>query len=391
MDCKHFAICELEAIDSEGLCILHSYDPEKDKEEFQKAMNDRLGEKNYNFRLFVFPKRTYEFKDITFEDNVDFRSASFQGSAHFFWSTFVGMADFRWAIFKRDAYFGGVTFQKNASFNGANFHGDVAFSISHKNELSGKKTSRETIFQQGADFSGATFKERAVFIGGEGRLFSMENETLFLSTNLEKSERVSFKEVNLNRCRFLGTPLRYVGFVDAKRTYLRTPRWLRILDSDRIGVFDEIGAKKKDFPFIEDLYRELKMNFEERGNHEAAGEFHFGEKEMRRKATGFRRDPILWFYWLLSGYSERGGRTRSVVWLLILWLVGAYIYKITGFNDIVPKSYHFFHSLKTIFLPQIPEGHFQSFIGSWVEVIQSILGKIQIALIILSLRQRLRR
>ncbi|MGK5640766.1 pentapeptide repeat-containing protein [Streptomyces sp. URMC 126] len=62
-------------------------------------------------------------------------------------------------------------------------------------------------------------------------------------------------------------------------------------------------------------YRQLRTSLENGKNHPGAGDFHYGEMEMRRHA-GERADgqrALLFLYWAVSGYALRVGRT-------LLWL-----------------------------------------------------------------------
>jgi hypothetical protein len=73
---------------------------------------------------------------------------------------------------------------------------------------------------------------------------------------------------------------------------------------------------------IEELYRYLKLNHEKEGDQKQAGDFHYGEMEMHRRASPWRRwFPFSWYnlYLLLSGYGERP--LRALGWLL--GLIGA--------------------------------------------------------------------
>ena len=58
------------------------------------------------------------------------------------------------------------------------------------------------------------------------------------------------------------------------------------------------------------LYRSLRKSFEDSKNEAGAGDFYYGEMEMRRRAVSTRQAErrILAAYWLLSGYGQRAGR-----------------------------------------------------------------------------------
>ncbi|MGO9121128.1 MAG: hypothetical protein ACLQPD_26385 [Desulfomonilaceae bacterium] len=56
-ECKHHKICGLDALEGSGeeLCILHSHNPEKDKNAFDAALAEHRKQNGDNFRYFVFP------------------------------------------------------------------------------------------------------------------------------------------------------------------------------------------------------------------------------------------------------------------------------------------------------------------------------------------------
>ena len=70
---------------------------------------------------------------------------------------------------------------------------------------------------------------------------------------------------------------------------------------------------------IATLYRSLRKALEDSKNEAGAGDFYYGEMEMRRHSTETRRTErwILWFYWLLSGYGQRAGRALCALVVLI--------------------------------------------------------------------------
>ena len=128
-NCKHFDICGLEAIDPEGLCILHSKDPQKDKEAFQKELHDRLNEKNYDFRLFYFPEGTCGFSNRIFEKKASFLKVNFQGKSYFSRVTFQDEISFLQATFQGEANFFKTIFLKEANFVQVAFKEKANFSV----------------------------------------------------------------------------------------------------------------------------------------------------------------------------------------------------------------------------------------------------------------------
>lgn len=66
------------------------------------------------------------------------------------------------------------------------------------------------------------------------------------------------------------------------------------------------------------LYRSLRKAFEDSKNEAGAGDFYYGEMEMRRRAgtTPLAERVILYAYWLLSGYGQRAWRAISAIGVL---------------------------------------------------------------------------
>jgi hypothetical protein len=67
------------------------------------------------------------------------------------------------------------------------------------------------------------------------------------------------------------------------------------------------AGSTRPWPQLERLYRELKQNYEDRRDYERAGDFHYGEKEMRRQNpdTAWGLWLFLTLYRWFSGYGER--------------------------------------------------------------------------------------
>ena len=76
----------------------------------------------------------------------------------------------------------------------------------------------------------------------------------------------------------------------------------------------------KNYGEVERLYRNLKVNYISQGDNKNAGDFHYGEMEMHRRAIRWE-----WFfnwynlYRFLSGYGERP--TRALGWLILFFLI----------------------------------------------------------------------
>ncbi len=349
-DCRHHDVCGLSAESDlkEDFCILHSENPEKDKKAFALALDSHRKNRGDNF-LF-----------IVFQEIADFRDATFSGEAHFSGATFSGEADFFGATFSRGADFSGATFFK-AYFSGAKFFGRTLF---------------------------ATLQDDNKIV----RVFSEANID-FREVTINPLDALSFRDADLRKCRFLDTDLRKVEITGAT--------WSRV--GNRFGVYDEIAPlqdeEERQFSRIERLYRELKQNYEERRDYERAGDFHFGEKEMRRlnPDTPLTSKVLLNLYKLSSGYGERF--LRPLLWAGVLLTLSTYGYLALGLSDKgsplaltdcwdwLRASYYSFRVM-ILYKPVdlTPIGY-----ARLINTAQTILGPIFIGLFALAVRQRLKR
>jgi hypothetical protein len=133
------------------------------------------------------------------------------------------------------------------------------------------------------------------------------------------------------------------------------------------------------------LYRALRKSFEDSKNEAGAGDFYYGEMEMRRKArsTRWAERVILCLYWLLSGYGQRAGRAllallvliTTVAGLLVVWgqpvevaariAVGAVVFR-DDRTDLTAA-------------------------GEWTVLVARFLGPVLLALAVLAVRARVKR
>jgi hypothetical protein len=322
------------------------------------------------------------------------------------------------------ANFSEAKFEKErADFVHAKFHGASEF--------------ERTRFLQGADFRGAEFINGASFRQSEfwGRtIFApywlqeafrhlmFENvEMDFTEVTIDPLNAITFRNADLTKCRFLDTDVRQIEFTgitwpkeDTREAKIWT-RWLRKVKrklriGSRLMVYDEIAEPKyyrqklfwwSSWSRVERLYRQLKQNYEERHDYERAGDFHYGEKQVRRKSseTGVLLKLFLKVYWLLSGYGER--YLRPLIWAAILLVASTFLYLKLGLS---PKgsptpldlgkigdwfrAAHYSFRVMTLLKP---EDLVASESAQWVNTVQSIFGPVLFGLFALALRQRLKR
>jgi uncharacterized protein YjbI with pentapeptide repeats len=426
--CKRYNICGRNVEDDpvDSLYILHSTDPAKDALTFAKALATHREHKGDNFVDFVFPGRA-DFRGARFIQEAVFDNATFTRGADFNNATFTWGAVFSRTMFNHEVTFQEATFHQEAEFRGATFTGEVYFSgatfaqgavFAGATFGEGATFTRAT-FSEGANFEGTTFIESAGFFGAIflGRtlltghppgsvqtghpLIFVRAETDFRQVVIDPPDAVTFLGADLTKCKFLDTDLRKVQFVD-----IAWPRKGR-----RTIVYDEIALVKpaegstQPWSQVERLYRELKQNYEDRRDYERTGDFHYGEKEMRRQNPETPRGLrfFLTLYWLFSGYGER--YLRPLLWAGLLFGLSTIGYMWWGLRlkdgssslawtypwinpwDWLRAAYYSFRVM-TLLKPDdwVPLRYAQL-----VNTFQTLLGPVFLGLFALALRQRLKR
>jgi uncharacterized protein YjbI with pentapeptide repeats len=326
-------------------------------------------------------------REATIGENASFVRATFGGGADFQRATFTKGADFAEATFTKGANFTATTFGERADFHEATFNEGADF--------------RGATFNEGADFYGATFSGRTIFAGPSrdawaGHIFA-DPEVDFRYVDIASPDAMTFVEIALTKFRFQDTDLRKVLFIGVK--------WPQ--KDGRVRVYDDIASVetevrgRRPWTQIERLYRELKQNYEDRRDYERAGDFHYGEKEIRRQnpdtAWGLRF--FLTLYWLFSGYGER--YFKPLVWAGLLFVGSTIGYMLWGLRskaggsqlawtngwDWLQGAYYSFRGM-TFLKPDdwAPVGYAHA-----VNTFQTLLSPLFLGLFALALRQRLKR
>ena len=402
------APCGRELYDGEH-CFFHSRKLDKDAKLFQKKLDEIFKDTsvwNYDFSKFIFPEGIIFPRKI--DKSIFFWYAVFQGTAEFSVHTFQGRALFGGTTFEKEAWFNETSFEGEAAFWSATFKSDSSFQIASFRKVANLSVG---IFEEGASFSGATFGDALLIEEGykENKQFS-KKEVDFSYVKFSKPEKVSFKKVDLSRCRFLGTDLRKVEFLDVD--------WNRKRGRNRI--YDEIEAEpetnKFDYPLIAQVYKRLRANYEENLNYAEAGDFHIGEMEMRRKGE---KNPfnkgIIQLYKLLSNYGESYWRPL-LFWILPILLLFPILFMYSGIEPVAQSqnSYlinyefdassislnkekvadylkSFVYSLSVFSLVREKQYRPMNNLGHLWMVLESIMSPLLIAFFLLALRRRFRR
>jgi len=249
-------------------CVLHFSGKEKSAD-FEKALQRKLENKDFNFRGVWFPDRLLfsnfgfdvaDFRSATFSAAADFRHSKF-GEAIFVNATFSGRvsfnsailgklgklaifgdavfgaeADFYSAVFGAEANFYRATFSQRANFRKSTFFRSANFG---KVIFSAPADFSDATFSAAADFKSATFSGNADFINctlsGKTvfsdatfrdyvRFAGKESKPVFSGTSLldiqfariEKPDHLSFHTLSLRPHWFVNVDARKFEFINVK-------------------------------------------------------------------------------------------------------------------------------------------------------------------------------
>jgi uncharacterized protein YjbI with pentapeptide repeats len=332
--------------DETPVCLMHSRDPQKSEEEFQKEFDsilNNVGERTANFTAFVFPAARYlqrefkaeclftratftqdanfdgaiftqdanfgratftqdanfrvatftqaaDFSWATFTQDADFVRAIFTRAADFSWATFTRAADFSWATFTQDANFSGATFTQAADFSWATFTQDADFSMV---TFTQDAHFRRATFTQVAHFWSAQFLESASFWETQ---FEQQKagapSLIFSQPKLAKPRQITFYRTNLANALFHHCDVSEVNFSTVE--WPKRPNGKRMVFEELIGLKNEYASaikptegshEERNHGLIAELYQQLKKNYDDRRDYRTAGDFHHGEMEMKRLST----------------------------------------------------------------------------------------------------------
>jgi hypothetical protein len=345
-----------EGNDATPVCLMHSRNPQKSdaafREEFE-AILKAAGGGIADFTEFVFPSANPRrggfaasciFQRAVFTQETNFSGAMFTQEANFGGATFTQNADFSGVVFKLEANFSGVTFTQSANFSGAMFTQSANF--------------RDSVFTLGANFWGTGFTRDAYFIRAvftrdasfEGAAF-LQNAYFTLATFAQdaKFSGAGFEQIVwFDRAKFLGAaefreprfrqdgqphpgPIfsmavfsrpeavifykTYLGQAlfhncDVSKVAFSSVEWGE-REGKRMVFEEEVDLKaapnlkpakdspdERDCGLIAELYQQLKKNYDERKDYWTAGDFHYGEMEMKRLATPRAERLARFFDWL---------------------------------------------------------------------------------------------
>jgi uncharacterized protein YjbI with pentapeptide repeats len=336
-------------------CLMH-LPGGKDQAAFQREFErilDEAGAGLADFTKFVFPSANYErrrfqaycvFSGATFKGEANFREAVFEQDVSFNNSTFEQEASFWSAVFSRDACFN-ARFLKAAGFSGAAFGRDADFSFSTFTEGA---VFNEAAFGQVARFSRATFLGAVEFRETRFREDEGLHPSLVLSlAEFSRPEMVVFYKTHLGRALLHNCDVSELNFSSVEwRRRKKNGKWM--VFEEEVALDDTAAAALRpgdgnsdgrDYGLIAELYQQLKKNYDERKDYWTAGDFHYGEMEMKRLHSGRSSRLTCWLYSNLGlvawyKYASQYGESyiRPFVWLLAVLLVFTLLFPWAGLD-----------------------------------------------------------
>lgn len=332
-------------IDKEPVCMMHSLDPAKNVSEFwretdgilQTAVNEAFSQRRMiaDFTEFAFPEASFSnreflpachFMNAIFLGNAVFDHAVFNGTADFVHCSFGGEADFSCAKFCQSADFSASLFSRKAYFTSANFSADTRFLNSEFRE---EVRFDRAVFGQSADFWHATFHGEVWFDEARIRGLLRFQETAFeqqmpndpslrfCEVEIENPKQVHFYHTNLSQALFYHTDISEFSFslvTWSNRGAAAGPDRIGMCNGEprRQCLFEERVAlgphsfhrlelsafendpNERNYKLIAETYRQLKRNYDAKGDYWTAGHWHYGESYMR---------PLLWLIFFVATFA----------------------------------------------------------------------------------------
>lgn len=272
----------------------------------------------------------------SFAAPVEFGSAKFDGEADFSNAKFRQFANFTSAHF-REGYFNLAHFEADASFVGVSFALDAHFN--------------DTIFKRAADFWRASFAAAVYF---SETIFREDAELQcgphFSFAQFTKPESVIFYRTYLGQAIFFNCNVSCLTFSSV--------RW-RARPNGKRQLFEECGDPRsptvfapkdndpdeRDYGLIAETYQQLKKNYDNRMDYWTAGDFHYGEMEMKRLHSPRQNKAIRWlhrnlglvaWYRYASEYGE--SYARPLLALLAVLALFTFLFPLPGLVFTKPDS-----------------------------------------------------
>jgi hypothetical protein len=395
-------LCGGEIKTGDDGCIIHRDDPEKEATLFAKRMRRRYKHKQKLERI-IFPKdypRKEFLEIIRFDKEVSFERCKFYcrfntSNKHYKYSVrFLG-CHFHFGLDMAECEVGGSVVFKNCAIK----EHIIIYKLVAEKILFSNPFVPITDDITELNLEGAGVTNEIVIKGRNPTNLAFERVKInFKQFYMQSEVRVKMHYVDLSDCSFLGTNVADIEYVGVKWCQVVPARYNPLR---RVGIRDEIKSTDEDpspaelRSGIEEVYRQLKVNYEAKGDYSRAGDFHIGEKEQRRlnPNTTVGLKSLLTAYKLLSGYGERP--LMPFIWLVGLWLATTLIYTTLGATDpgtatSVGGGTVLLDSFRATFVPINPL-QYEGLLVGWVSVGHRIFAGVLLALLALAIRQRVKR
>lgn len=357
--------CITEDCNEGRLCILHANNQSKDIAEFSEAIDDLI--ENYGetkelilFDRIIFPdqypivktwdypvlfndcifkgeasfdnayfEKEVEFKNVTFEkvvyfsnttfnEDVSFIDPKFKRAASFDNVNFEKEATFVRSLFMKEAFFLEATFGKIARFISNAFQADTDFSSA---KFMDNACFKDDSFKENASFRSAKFEGEVIFEnirfnGMADMAANFRSKAIFRSFKNDKDDLMFSNSISVSFCQavFMEPHLIEFAKVDFSSCDLRKAD-LRTIDFSLV-TWKECGRYRRRKCLyrhpdatdeeLEAVYRQIRQSYEDRKNYPEAGDFYYGEMELKRKKYWWRRylPSLTYLYWVCSGYGQ---------------------------------------------------------------------------------------
>ncbi|NOQ75258.1 MAG: hypothetical protein GQ574_24820 [Crocinitomix sp.] len=342
-----------------------------------------------------------DFTEVVFSENVNFQNVKFSTKVSFSDGIFSGTADFSRAMFSAETDFTSITFSNSVIFWNTSFLDKVKFSktkfyetvIFPGSTFLGEVEFSQVTFSQGVDFFGSTFSTTVIFSKIK---FPEEKRIIFesLVTRDNSSPKLNFLNIDFPHAFvFRKQKMEGISFAECEISKVRfeSCEW-NVINNYRIKLKDEDRLQKNtknqnEYKSLEELYRQLKKNFESSRNYELMGHAYVSEMEMKKRRLWIKVKPmewfIYWFYGFFSGYTN--SIMRPLISFFTLILFGLFSYYFIDFNwaNAIQRSFYASFSYFEI-------GMKNPFEGYWLIArnVQFLLSSIFLVFFVIALRKK---
>jgi len=224
-------------------------------------------------------------------------------------------------------------------------------------------------------------------------LTTFEGEGQFQSVIFLKPDQVLFSEIDLARVHFRGTNFRGVRFLSVK--------WWQPA-FNRNGLYDEVFIKNTvdgplrhlSLPALEETCRNARVALEENRDFNTASDFYIAEMEAVRGQQSFLRRHFFSVTALYRCVSRYGTSVGTVLWVLcLIYLLhvtaSVYVGQVSSVSEFLDLA---LRSLKVLLLVRIESSNMAIVAEqAWLDISLRLLGPIQIAMLAIAFRARIKR